>query len=133
MARLPFPSNQNLHAMAASNNGARQATPWKKLNAGEPPPMTLQLIFGDGHVISYAWSDIREMHKRDQGHLMIYVYGMEKYRITVEGRHLNDLFDLLQNARVRSLTEMGPRTFDHPEEAPSIEKISVESLTGPQV
>ncbi|WP_145207066.1 hypothetical protein [Planctomycetes bacterium TBK1r] len=130
---MPFPSNENLTIPRRTLATKATDYPWKKLSPGEPPAMTLQLIFGDGRVISYASSDIREMQKRDPGHLQIFVYGMEKYRITIEGRHLDDLFDLLQNSRVRSLTEMGPRTFDHPEDAPSIEKITVEALTGPQL
>tara|TARA_R110002111_G_scaffold86726_1_gene135868 strand:- start:280 stop:567 length:288 start_codon:yes stop_codon:yes gene_type:complete len=92
----------------------------------------LQLIFHDGHVQSFACSDIREMQKRDAGHVELSIYGMEKYRVTIEGRHLGDLFDLLQTGRIKPMTEWGPRTFDHPEEEPAIDRIMIETLTGPQ-
>ncbi|WP_153558153.1 hypothetical protein [Roseimaritima sediminicola] len=91
----------------------------------------LQLMFYDGRVVSYAFSDIREMQKRDAGHIELSIYGMEKYRLTIKGRHLNELFDLLQLGRIRSMTELGPRTFDHPEDSPAIDTITIETLTGP--
>lgn len=133
MPSLPFPSNQNVSLPPRIKSAKENSAPWKLVGPGDPTPLTLQLQFKDGRVFSYAVSDIREMQKRDPGHLQIFVYGMEKYRITIEGRHLDELFNLLQLGRVRSLTEMGPRTFDRSENAPSIDKISVESLTGPSM
>ena len=69
--------------------------------------------------------------KRDAGHLELLIYGMEKYRLTIRGRHLGELFDLLQIGRIRSVIELGPRTFDHPEDSPAVDSISIEPLTGP--
>ena len=91
----------------------------------------LQFHFYDGRVVSYACSDIREMQKRDAGHIELSVYGMEKHRLTIKGRNLNELFDLLQLGRIKSMTELGPRTFDYPEESPAIDSITIETLTGP--
>lgn len=130
MAHMPFPSNENV-AIAPTLQPGGQKSPWKRSAPGEPPPLMLQFVFHDGRVVSYACSDIREMQKRDAGHIELSIFGMEKYRVTIQGRNLNDLFDLLQMGRIRSMTEFGPRTFDHPEENPAIDKISIEALTGP--
>ena len=131
MSSLPFPSNENVSVPPAVRSVKTEDAPWKVVGPGEPVPLTLQLAFSDGRIISFAISDIRETHKRDSGHVEIFVYGMEKYRITIEGRHLDELFSVLQLGRIRIIVETGHRTFDHPEGAPAIEKIGVESLTGP--
>ena len=130
MSHMPFPSNENI-ASPPSLQAGNASLPWKRTGPGEPPPPMMQFIFHDGRIASYACSDIREMQKRDAGHIELLIYGMEKYRITLQGRHLNDLFDLLQNGRIRSMTEFGPRTFEHPEESPAIDKITIELLNGP--
>jgi len=85
----------------------------------------------NGLVKSYACSDIREMQKRDSGHIELSLYSMEKYRVTIVGRNLGELFDLLIMGRIKSMTELGPRTFDQPEESPAIDTITIEALTGP--
>lgn len=131
MNHMPFPSNENVAAPRSIQSTVNAKAPWKKAGPGEPPSLMLQFVFEDGRVKSYACSDIREMQKRDAGHIQLSIYGMEKYRITIEGRHLSELFDLLQMGRVKSMTEFGPRTFDHPEESPAIDRITIESLTGP--
>tara|TARA_R110002073_G_scaffold8027_19_gene44881 strand:+ start:18210 stop:18611 length:402 start_codon:yes stop_codon:yes gene_type:complete len=131
MKNMPFPSNENAATPLTIKSRTPLKTPWKKVGPGEPPPMMLQFITHDGRVKSFACSDIREMQKRDAGHVELSIYGMEKYRVAIEGRHLGELFDLLQMGRIKSMTELGPRTFDHPEESPAIDKITVETLTGP--
>jgi hypothetical protein len=130
MAHMPFPSNENT-TIAPSLQPGGQKSPWKRSSPGEPPPLMLQFVFYDGRVISYACADIREMRKRDAGHIELSIYGMEKYRVSIQGRNLNELFELLQIGRIKSMTELGPRNFELPEESPSIDQINIESLTGP--
>lgn len=131
MTHMPFPSNENLAAAQPKHARDKTKTPWKRAGPGEPPPVMLQFVFHDGRVKSYACSDIREMQKRDAGHVELSIYGMEKYRVTIEGRHLGELFDLLQMGRIKSMTELGSRTFEYPEDRPAIDKITIEGLTGP--
>lgn len=130
MSRIPFPSNENSLAHGLQS-GQPVKEAWKRTNPGEPPPMMFQIQFANGRVISYAYSDLRETRMRDAGCLTLCVFGMEKYHITVEGRHLTELATLIGLGRIKSFVEMGPRTFDHPEESPAIDKITVETLTGP--
>jgi len=74
---------------------------------------------------------LRETRLLSAGYLQLLVYGMEKYLITIEGRHLNELATLIGMCRIRSLEELGQRTFIRPETCPAIDKISIEELTGP--
>ncbi len=90
-----------------------------------------QLQFCDGRVISYAYCDLRETRLRDAGYLQLCLLGMEKYHITIEGRNLTDLANLIGTGKIKTLIELGPRTFERPESSPSIDKITVEALTGP--
>ncbi|WP_231993837.1 hypothetical protein [Pseudobythopirellula maris] len=126
---MPFPSNQN--AIAGLAEQRPLDAPWKRAAPTEPPPMMFQVRFRDGRVVSYAYADLRETRLRDAGHLQLCLLGMEKYCLTIEGRNLSELDALIGAGKIRSLEELGPRTFDRPEAAPSIDKITVETLTGP--
>ena len=130
MSNLPFPSNENSLATQMIAKSSVQV-PWKRVGPNDPPPMMFQVQFCDGRVISYAYSDLRETRLRDAGYLQLCIYGMEKYHLTIEGRNLTELADLIGVGRVKSLVELGPRTFDRDESNPSIDKITVETLTGP--
>lgn len=132
MSRLPFPSNPN-HSQPQPGRSVERAreAPWKRAGPTEPPPMMLQVRFLDGSVTSYAYADLRETRLRDAGCLTLCILGMEKYLVTIEGRHLTELATLIGMGKIKSLEELGPRTFDRPEEAPSIDAITIETLTGP--
>ena len=105
--------------------------PWKRIKATDPAPIMFQVQFCDGRVVSYAYCDVREIRLRDAGYLQLCLLGMEKLYITLEGRNLTELADLLGTGQIKSVAELGPRTFERPESSPSIDRITVEELTGP--
>lgn len=129
MKHIPFPSNQN--PLPKPDEKASPEAPWKRAGPTEAPPIMFQVRFRDGRVISYAYSDLRETRLRDAGYLQLCLLGMEKYCVTIEGRHLTELNKLIGAGKIKSLDELGPRTFDRPESAASIDVITVETLTGP--
>ena len=103
-------------------------SPWQAIREGELPPMMFQLRFRDGHMESYAYSDIREAHCRDAGLVQIYLHSMCKKAITFEGRHLKELANLFCIASLRSIHETDERDFDRPENAPEVVRIFVEEI-----
>lgn len=129
MKHMPFPSNPN--AQAGLSEQRSLDAPWKRAAPTEPPPMMFQVRFCDGRVVSYAYADLRETRLRDAGCLQLCLLGMEKYLVSIEGRHLTELNALIGAGKIKSFDELGPRTFDRPESAPSIDTITVETLTGP--
>jgi len=112
-------------------SGEKYDCPWARIREGEMPPMMFQIRFNDGRIASYAYSDIREVHCRDSGHVQLMVFAMQKLSITFEGRHLRDLADLFCNAAVRSVDESDPRDVDRPEKAPEIVRVSVDPIEEP--
>lgn len=133
MTKLPFPSNENAQALPRLAAEGSHEAPWKRAAPTEPPPMMFQVRFCDGRVISYAYADLRETRLRDAGHLQLGILGMEKYHVTIEGRNLTELAALIGMGKIKTLEELGPRTFDRPESAPSIDSITVEMLTSPSL
>jgi hypothetical protein len=129
MKNLPFPCNENLRAPSGETTSSEP--PWKRMQAHEGPPIMFQVEFCDGQILSYAYSDLRETRLRDAGYLQLSIYGMEKYRLTIEGRNLTELANLIGMGKIKSFVELGPRSFQRPEEDPSIDKIIIETLTGP--
>lgn len=85
----------------------------------------------NGNVFSYSYCDLRETRLLSAGYLQVFIYGMEKYLITIQGRHLADFAVLLGMCRVKSFEELGRRTHDLPESSPAIDLITIEELTGP--
>ena len=130
MNKLPFPSNENAHANITAVK-AGDKSPWNRINPSEPLPIMFQVQFCDGRVISYAYCDLRETRLRDAGFLQLCLLGMEKYHINITGRNLTELAKLIGAGKLKSFTELGPRTFELPESSPSIDKITIETLTGP--
>ncbi|TWT49002.1 hypothetical protein Pla108_27090 [Botrimarina colliarenosi] len=128
MSRLPFPSNENHHTSVASATADK--APWKRVNPSEPPPMMFQVQLCDGRAVSYAYCDLREIRQRDAGYIELCLLGMEKTHVAVTGRNLTDLANLIAAGRIKSFEELGPRTFDRAESSPSIDKITIETLTG---
>lgn len=128
-SRLPFPSNQN-RRQAASSIATETDTPWRRTSPTEPSPVMFQVRFCHGAATSYAYCDLREVRLRDAGHLQLGLLGMEKLLITIAGRNLTELAELIAAGKLKSFTELGPRTFDRPESSPSIDKVTVETLTG---
>ncbi|WP_146575303.1 hypothetical protein [Botrimarina hoheduenensis] len=93
--------------------------------------MMFQVRFCDGRSISYSYCDLREIRVRDAGHVQLCLLGMEKTHVSVTGRNLSELAELISSGKIKSFSELGPRTFDRPESSPSIDKVTVETLTGP--
>lgn len=129
MTHLPFPTNENTQHHPAARD--THEAPWKRASPTEPPPLMFQVQLRDGRVVSYAYADLRETRLRDAGHLQLCILGMEKYHVTVEGRNLTELANLIVSGKLKRLEELGPRTFDRPESAPSIDTVTIETLTGP--
>lgn len=131
MNHLPFPSNKNVKPMPRFTDKQSLEMPWKRSSPTEPPPMMFQVQFRNGNIISYAYADLRETRLRDAGYLQLCILGMEKYHLTIEGRNLVELANLLGIGKIKSLEELGTGRFDRPESAPSIDSIKIETLTGP--
>jgi len=130
MKHMPFPSNENGLTGKSIAKQPKQE-PWNLTKPSEQQPNMFQVQLLNGNVISFAYCDLREARLLSAGYLRLCVYGMEKYHVIIEGRHLTDLAELISNCKIKSLTEMGLRTFEHPESCPSIDKITIETLTGP--
>jgi len=131
MTHLPFPQKSAAAVLPSISSVTSIEPPWQRVGPHEPPLMMFQVCFTNGRIISFAYSDLREIQRRDAGHLTIGIYGLHKYQLTIEGRHLDELHALLAMAKIKSLTEFGRGGFDRPESSPSIDAIHVEKL-GPQ-
>ncbi len=131
MKDLPFPSPAPAPTVPTIGTVTSIQQPWERVGPHEQPPMMFQVRFTNGRIVSFAYSDLREIRRRDAGHLTIGIYGLEKYQLCIEGRNLDELHTLLGMGKIKSIIEFGVRTFDQPEENACIEKIDIETLTGP--
>lgn len=102
--------------------------PWGIVASGGMPPLMFQLRFHDGRMMSFAYSDLREIHCRDAGRVELYLQAMAKIVIIIEGRHLRDLAKWLGNAGVLWVQEGDPRDTQTPETAPEVVSIRIEQL-----
>lgn len=102
--------------------------PWTIIRGDEMPPMMFQIRFHDGRISSYTYGDLHEVHSPNAGTVELYLYSLRKLRITIEGRHLRELANLMGNAVVRVIEEADPRDVDVPESSPEITRISVLTL-----
>lgn len=131
MKRMPFPSNSEsaLRNKSLANDSVQ--LPWKRTSPSDPPLIMFQIERSNGNVISYAYCDLRETRLLSPGYLQLLVFGMEKYQITIEGRHLTELASLIGMNKIKEMSETGARTFEYPESSPAIDRITIEELTGP--
>ncbi|MFV0444760.1 MAG: hypothetical protein ACK5Q5_14405 [Planctomycetaceae bacterium] len=104
--------------------------PWQTIQSGEMPPLMLQFRFQSGETISYAYHDLREIRVRDAGMLQLGIVGLSRLRVTIEGRHLRELVDLIGSGLVRSVQETDERADDLPEQSPCITSIAIETIDG---
>ena len=102
--------------------------PWTRVRNGELPPMMFQLRFRDGQIISFAYSDVREIASRDAGQITVSILGMRRVMVTILGRHLRDLMSLMGTALVRWIEEGDLRDVDRCEKLPQITSIKIEPL-----
>lgn len=115
----PQPANQSTAAGAS----------WQTVRNGEMPPLMFQLRFRDGRIRSFAYSDLREIRYRDAGSIQLGLCGMSRLLVTIEGRHLRELVELLGNGLVYWLQEADARDVETPETSPSITAVTVEDAT----
>jgi len=103
--------------------------PWGRMRDGEMPPMMLQLRLNDGTSVSYAYSDLREIRCRDAGYVQLFILGLDRLIITLEGRRLKELANLLSRAMILWIQEADPRDLSQPEDLPWVDNIVVESVS----
>ncbi len=109
-----------------ANQSKADGAPWQTVRNGEMPPLMFQLRFRDGRINGYAYSDLREIRYRDAGYLQLGLCGMSRQLVTIEGRHLRELVELLGNGLVYWLQEADERDVDTPENRPAITALTVE-------
>lgn len=135
MNRLPFSSsasNENhLAEQVVITESPTPEPPWELAKAAEHSLNMFHIQRANGNIFSYSYCDLRETRLLSAGYLQLFIFGMEKYLITIQGRHLAEFATLLGMCRVKSFEELGKRTHDRPESSPSIDSITIEELTGP--
>lgn len=131
MKSMPFPSDSESHTKRRTLANDSIEPPWKRSGPTELPLMFFQIARLNGQVVSYAYCDLRELRLLSPGLLQLCIFGMEKYLITISGRHLTELANSLSLGKVKSILEVGPGSFEMREASPSIDKITIEELTGP--
>lgn len=135
MTHMPFrnsASNENRIGDQQLTDGSSDCDPpWELIKPSEPTPIMFQLQRANGNIFSYAYCDLREMRLLSAGYLQLFIYGMEKYLISIQGRHLTEFAKLMGMCRVKSFEELGKRTYGLPETSPSIDLVTIEELTGP--
>lgn len=118
----------NLRSISGQSANNDDASPYCRVGSGELPPMMLQIRLADGQSISFAYSDIREIRCRDAGHVQLGIFAMTRVTVTIEGRHLRELSNLLGMAMVRWMEEADERDNERPETEPEIVSIRVEAV-----
>lgn len=133
MARnIPFPSNDvPIGNFQPSQKVDTKEPPWKKLEHSITMPMCFEIQLRNGEIYTFPYSDFRGARLMNAGYLIINVLGMEKYQITVEGRHLGELTKLLSLGKLCEFHETPNHGYELPETSPHIERIEIEALTGP--
>lgn len=99
---------------------------WQVLDASASMAMMFQLHLRSGEVISFPYSDLREVRLRDAGFIQLALLGVAHYRVSISGRLLKELATLLGLGRVCSLHVADPRDVSRPEDLPTIESIDIE-------
>ncbi|QDT07451.1 hypothetical protein K227x_58780 [Rubripirellula lacrimiformis] len=130
-ASSAFDRNRGGNLRSVSPLPARQdddGLPWLQVRNGELPPMMFQLRFRDGRIMSFAYSDIREIQSRDAGQITLGIFAMSRVLVTIRGRHLRDLMTLLGTGRIRWLEEDDTRDVGRPETLPLILSIEIEAF-----
>ena len=69
--------------------------PWSQAEPGHAPPMMCQLRLKSGERLRFSYSDVRLIRSRDAGHIQLAVMSMYSMSITIEGRNLYALEELL--------------------------------------
>lgn len=104
--------------------------PWSRAEHGHPPPMMCQLRLKSGERIRFCYSDVRLIRSRDAGHIELAIISMHPLSVTIEGRNLRELDELLGLGLVRWIEEADDREDDRPEIAPAVTSIRIEPYQG---
>jgi hypothetical protein len=118
----------NVRNLGQTSEPKPDELPYGKIRNGEMPPMMFQIRLNNGQTISFAYSDVREIRSRDAGHVQLGVFAMSRVMITIEGRNLGELTNLLGLAMIRWIAEADPRAEGRPEASPEIDSISIEPI-----
>ena len=105
---------------------AQEHVPWHRIQAHEMPPMMLQLRMANGEILSYSYSDIRQIRMRDAGYVQLFVAGFTRVIVTLEGRLLQSLANDIGGGMIHWIQEADERDMDIPENRPSIVSIQIE-------
>ncbi|WP_430451103.1 hypothetical protein [Rhodopirellula europaea] len=122
----------SLSKASNQNGGDGIAPPWEPIRPSEVMPFMFRIQLAIGRMTAYAYSDLRTVDCPSPGEVVLSLYALEKIRITISGRHLVELAELLSSGRVRTLRQSTSQDLFHiAEESPAIESIVSETLTGP--
>lgn len=127
--RMPFPSNDDRHPVPVP--GKSDDRPWKILRGSDISPMCFEILFSNGQIETFAYSDFRGAKLLNNGYAVLRVLGMEKMHIVIEGRHLKELVSHISLGKIISMQESPNHGYERSEDQPHIEKITVDVLTGP--
>lgn len=127
MKTMPFPSNDDI---GLQPQATVDSLPWKKLHPNEAMPMCFEVRLPNGVVETFAYSDLRGTRLLHAGHLIVRVFGMEKYHIIVEGRNLGELAKHLSLGRIQWFGQVRRET-ETPEVNAHIASVRIDALTGP--
>ena len=111
-----------------SSQPASEAPPWGLVQAGAMPPMMFELRLHDGTMTSFAYSDVRMIRCPDAGRVELYLLGMGKLKVSIQGRHLRDLASSFNCCLVRWVQEGDPRD-EKAEDDPYVTEIAVHDLS----
>lgn len=131
MKTMPFPSNDGDELSQQPVASNTNCLPWKKLHPNEAIPMCFEVRLADGIIESFAYSDFRGAKLLHAGHLIVRVFGMEKYHIIVTGRHLGELAKHLSLGRIHWFGETAHGETETAESCPHIASVQIDALTGP--
>jgi len=125
---IPFPSNENSLRTLTKNTETSIEPPWTRTRQSDPPVIHFVIQFKDGSDVSFAYSDLRKTKMRDAGYIELFLLGAEEEHVLIEGRHLGELIQLIRMGRIATFSELGPRTFNRAESAPSIDAIKISTI-----
>jgi len=127
MNSMPFPSNDDRQPVFSRTTETKEF-PWKKLHPNEQMPMCFEVRFQDGSVETFPYSDFRGTKLLHAGYLIVNIYGMEKYQIVIEGRHLGEFAKHLSLGRIHWFGESPVLGHEPNETLPHIQNITIEAL-----
>ena len=124
-----FDSHRGRSHLTAVPNLGQDDPPYERVANGELPPMMFQIRLADGQRYSFSYSDVRQIYRRDAGHMQIELLSLAKTTITLEGRNLDEIVQLLGVGMIRWIRELDPRAPATGERKVEVEEIKVSIQT----